>query len=297
LEGWRWIFIIEGILPCVCSVVALFLVPDSPETCKFLNQQERDFIIYRLQIETGSGRGRVTNQDKLRPAHVWAALRNWKTWAMVIVFWGCATSVYAFTYTVPTVVKDLGYTTANAQLMVVPIYVFAMIIVIIWAIISDHYGVRSTWILAGFSSAVVGLIALLCIPHPKMPGLTYFFLFLVAAGIYCPQQLIVSWTANNAAPSSKRAVAMALLLSIGNLSGVIGSNIFVAWEEPRYWAGYGTCLGMIIAAMIMTVVLRITYARLNAEREAMTEEEIRAKYTDAELLDMGDLSPYFRYTL
>jgi hypothetical protein len=90
---------------------------------------------------------------------------------------------------------------------------------------------------------------------------------------------------------------MALLLSIGNLSGIIGSNIFVAWEAPRYWAGYGTCLGLILAAQCMAVFLRFTYARINRERDRMTEEEIKARYTEAELLDMGDLSPYFRYTL
>jgi MFS family permease len=78
--------------------------------------------------------------------------------------------------------------------MTIPVYIFAMIVVIVWAMISDHYGVRSTFIVLGFSSAVIGLVALLAIPHPKYPGLTYFFLFLTAAGIYCPQQLIVSWT-------------------------------------------------------------------------------------------------------
>ena len=101
--------------------------------------------------------------------------------------------------------------------MTIPVYVVAMGFVIAWAWVSDHYGVRSTFIIIGFCLADIGLIALLAIPHPKMPGLTYFFLFPVAMGIYGQQQLIVSWTANNCAPSSKRAVAMALLLSIGNL--------------------------------------------------------------------------------
>lgn len=89
------IFIIEGLLPIISSVFALFMVPDSPETCKFLKEDERNYIIYRLQVETGSGRGRVTNQDKLRAHHVWSALKVWRTWATVVVFWGCAVSNYA----------------------------------------------------------------------------------------------------------------------------------------------------------------------------------------------------------
>lgn len=193
LAGWRWIFIIEGLLPIVCSLFAVLFVPDSPETCKFLTKSERDFIVHRLQIETGSGRGRVTNNEKLKAHHVWSAMKGWRTWATMVVFWGCSVSNYAFTYTIPLVVKSLGYTTAIAQLMIIPIYLCAVIVVIIWARISDHYGVRSTWIILGQGLNMIGLIGLLAIPQPRFPGVTYFFLFLSASGIFCPQQLIVSW--------------------------------------------------------------------------------------------------------
>jgi len=181
--------------------------------------------------------------------------------------------------------------------MTIPVYVVAMLFVIVWARVSDHYGVRSTFIIIGFCLAVFGLIGLLAIPHPKMPSLTYFFLFPTAMGVYGQQQLTVSWVANNVAPSSKRAISMALLLSVGNLSGIIGSNIFVAWEAPRYWAGYGTCLFMVVAGQIMAFVLRRSYDKINKQRDLMTEEEINEKYTEAELLALGDKSPYFRYTL
>lgn len=36
--------------------------------------------------------------------------------------------------------------------------------------------------------------------------------------------------------------------------------------------------------------------RINAKRALMSEDEIRAKYTDDELAEMGDESPLFRYS-
>lgn len=69
--------------------------------------------------------------------------------------------------------------------------------------------------MGGFSVAVVGFIGELAIPHPKLPGVTYFFLFLVAIGLYCPFVCIVTLVANNLAPSSKRAVGMAVSVSFG----------------------------------------------------------------------------------
>lgn len=51
----------------------------------------------------------------------------------------------------------------------------------------------------------------------------------------------------------------------------------------------------------MAFVLRIAYKRENAKRDELLaregEEGLKAKYTEEELLDMGDRSPFFRYTL
>jgi hypothetical protein len=90
---------------------------------------------------------------------------------------------------------------------------------------------------------------------------------------------------------------MALLISMGNLGGIAGSNIYLAREAPHYWTGYGFTLAVLVSGIVATIALRITFKRINAQRSAMSEEEVRAKYTDVELLEMGDKSPFFRYTL
>ena len=70
--------------------------------------------------------------------------------------------------------------------MTIPIYVFAMVMTLVFAFWSDKVQQRTPFIMAGFTIAAVGFIAQLAIPHPKLPGLTYAFLFPVAAGLYCP---------------------------------------------------------------------------------------------------------------
>lgn len=51
----------------------------------------------------------------------------------ILPFWGCSIGTYGFTATVPVVVKELGYTSAHAQLMTIPIYVVAMVSTVIVA--------------------------------------------------------------------------------------------------------------------------------------------------------------------
>lgn len=111
LHGWQWsvfcwrflrdranishrLFIIEGLVPILFSLITWKLLPDSPDTAWFLKEEERKFIKARLVVDTGSGRGKVTNDDKLRVRHVVAAFREWKIWAMLIVFWGNTVTVY-----------------------------------------------------------------------------------------------------------------------------------------------------------------------------------------------------------
>lgn len=301
LNGWNWIFILEGIVPVLMSFVVWKILPDSPETARFLTNEEKEFIINRLALETGSGHGRVTNADPLRWRHVVDGFSDWRVWCGVVCFWTCTIGTYGFTSTAPTIIQQLGYDSAIAQLMSVPIYVFSLVLVIIFAWASDHYEQRTPFIMAGFALSSVGLIAELAIPHPRMTGLSYFFLYLVAGGLFAPFMCVVALISNNLAPSSKRAVALAVLISVGNLGGICGSNIFLAKQLPRYQAGYGTCLGISLAGIVAAYVLRVAYGRENKRRDELvasqSAEQLRGQYTEQELLDLGDRSVFFRYTL
>lgn len=89
---------------------------------------------------------------------------------------------------------------------------------------------------------------------------------------------------------------MALLISMGNLGGAIGSNVYLEAQAPHYWLGFGFGLGISLAAIAATVVLKGAFERLNREKEGMgSEEEVRARWTEEELRRMGDKSPLFRY--
>ncbi|OPB45908.1 hypothetical protein A0O28_0094760 [Trichoderma guizhouense] len=90
---------------------------------------------------------------------------------------------------------------------------------------------------------------------------------------------------------------MAHLICMGNLGGIAGSNIFLAKEAPHYWTGYGFILAIDCVAFVTCLILRYALKRINAQRDQMTEEDIREKYGDVDLLELGDRSPYFRYTL
>jgi predicted MFS family arabinose efflux permease len=182
---------------------------------------------------------------------------------------------------------------ADAKIAI-PIYILGVISTVIFALLADRRRVRWPFIVAPFCIAAAGLIGLLAVPHPALPGLTYGLLFTIPAGVYPPLVGILALAGNNLAPSSKRAVGMALLITWGNLGGAVGSNIFIEAGSPRYWLGYGFALGIVIAAILCVLVLAYSWDRLNKQRDQLSEAEVRSKYTEAELLDLGDKSPLYR---
>ncbi|KAF6813078.1 hypothetical protein CSOJ01_04764 [Colletotrichum sojae] len=225
LAGWRWIFIIDCIATVVVGASCFWLLPDSPETASFLKPTERNFLIDRLRANAGTKSGKVGTHDKFHWPTIKSCFTDLNIWLAVIAYWGNTVAIYGFNYTVPSVILDLGYTAAQAQLLTIPIYATALIVMFLIEINADKYQTRWPFIVGPYSILAVGFIGLLSIPHPRLPGLTYAFLFCIPVGVYPALIGLIAWIGNNLAPSWKRAVGMALFITLGNLGGAVGSNI------------------------------------------------------------------------
>lgn len=80
------------------------------------------------------------------------------------------------------------------------------------------------------------------------------------------------------------------------LSGLVGSNIYLPDEDPTYPTGFGISTAFIaVGGLICPVLYWAWLKRLNAKRANVSEEEVRVRYTEAELVKMGDKSPLFRF--
>lgn len=58
-SGWRWIFIIEGVITAVVAIVLFFLIPDFPEDTMWLKEEEREFIRDKLANDVGKSAHQV----------------------------------------------------------------------------------------------------------------------------------------------------------------------------------------------------------------------------------------------
>ncbi|KAK3646259.1 hypothetical protein LTR56_008610 [Elasticomyces elasticus] len=83
LSGWRWIFILEGILTVTIGVTVPWILVDSPETASFLEPFEKKYIIARLRQDSGSSSGQVNTNEGYQWRYLKAALTEWKIYFAV----------------------------------------------------------------------------------------------------------------------------------------------------------------------------------------------------------------------
>ena len=59
-RAWRWIFLIEGIMPMAFSFVVLFLLPVSPQSVRFgFNAEEKELMVRRSREAHNSSEARL----------------------------------------------------------------------------------------------------------------------------------------------------------------------------------------------------------------------------------------------
>lgn len=75
-NGWRWIFIIEGLGTVVIAAVSKFFIVDWPETSKFLNDDERHLLLRRLRIDVAEAK-----MDRLDKKAARRIFGDWKIYA------------------------------------------------------------------------------------------------------------------------------------------------------------------------------------------------------------------------
>ncbi|EFQ34475.1 major facilitator superfamily transporter [Colletotrichum graminicola M1.001] len=300
LEGWRWLFVIEGLATVVIGFASFFLLIDTPSlSTRWLEPEEIRYLELSIFIKQGggsreeSGAGGRVNWKDLK-----MMFTNWRIYVQAYFLLCQSALSYGIKFTLPTITKAMGFATTEAQLLSAPPYVAAAISAVSFAKVSDRFFWRMPFLVTplGIVAVAYSIIISLNGELEAKKGVAYFAVVLAVVGIYPIQAAAASWNANNIAPASRRAIGIALMNCVGNVGGIVGSFMYLESEKPKYHTGFGLSLAFGGSGLIVALLLEWSYKSANA-RKAKIADEAKAKYTEQELFDMGDRSPLFKYVL
>ncbi|KAI0685413.1 major facilitator superfamily domain-containing protein [Cytidiella melzeri] len=103
-RGWQWIFILEGLLTVVVSVVAYWTVPTRSHKAKWLTEAERSRLLARLAADSDTA-----NKEKFEWVYVRQAFTDHLAWGYALLFHGHAFVLYTLSLFMPTIIAGLRF--------------------------------------------------------------------------------------------------------------------------------------------------------------------------------------------
>lgn len=194
----------------------------------------------------------------------------------------------------------MGYTSAQSQLLTIPPYAVATVFTVVWAVLSERFQRRAIFIMITTSTAIIGYIILLTNKDPKQrPGVSYTGVFFAAVGIYPSVALILSWPAINVSGQTKRAVAGALQVTVGNFGAILGTQLYRPKTAPRYLLGHSFALGYLCMNLVVVSTLWFVLRRENIKKQEYlaSHPETNGIHDTEEDLKQGDRHPRWKFNV
>ena len=253
LEGWRWLFILEGVPAVVFGVVTFFYLTDWPRQASWLPAEERDWITTELNREK-------REKTAVRSYTIGQALLNRDVIILTWIYFLSTTGFYGFTIWFPTILKRAsGFSVGIVTLLAAIPYLAALIVTLLNGWHSDRTQERR-WHTAGvlFGGAVALLFAILLRSHFWLQ-LGFFTVFAACVHSYQP----CFWPLPTIAlGESAAAAAIGLINSLGNLGGFVGPFVvgYLVNRSGSFLSGLAWLLVNLLVAGSLVLCLRDYHA-------------------------------------
>ncbi|KAG6877354.1 hypothetical protein C0993_008252 [Termitomyces sp. T159_Od127] len=255
LNGWQWIFIIEGAITILVGVVCYMFFPEFPDNNRFLSPEQTKLILDRVEQDRGDAMPDQMTWKKLR-----LHLSDWTTWAFGLMLMSATVPTYAIGFFVPIILSSMGYHVRDSLLLSAPPSLISVFFAFGFAYISDRTQRRALLLAIQTILTIIGLVVT---AYATNHGARYFGLCLTNIGASASVPGILSYSANNVVSHTKRSVSTAVIVTFGGIAGVFATTVFRQKDYPRYLNGIWAALGCQFLLLVLLAMTSFTFIRRN----------------------------------
>lgn len=249
LDGWQWLFLLEGIPAVLMGLVVLIALPNGPAQAKWLSPDEKAWIRSRLDEEAAESK----EQTRYRLSE---AFSSGRVWLLCLLYFLLNVGGYGFEMWLPSIIK--GFSGLSYSIIgfinAIP-YLVAVIAMLLSGNHSDKTGERRWHVAIAAAASAVGfaLSAYFQNPYLAMASLTLAF-----AGL--KSTLGPFWALGTAFLSGTAAAGgIALINSVGNLGGFVGPTLVGVLTDKT--GSIGTSLWFLGGTLLLMALLALTIKR------------------------------------
>jgi MFS transporter, ACS family, tartrate transporter len=257
LQGWQWLFLLEGIPSVMVGIAVLWLLPDRPRDARWLPAVERAWLEERLAAE---GHDRIAHHgESLR-----RALGNPMVWWLGLSYFLLVVALYGFALWLPQLVKASGeFTNFEVGMITAIPYAAAAVGMVLVGRSSDRTGERHLHLAL---PALVGALGFIAVTRTGSTGLLIAALCLCAFGVL--GWLGPFWALPTAFLREQAAAGgIALINSMGAVGGFVGPYLIGDIKERtgEFAPGLLVLAGSLAAAAAIVMGLRATVLRRSGD--------------------------------
>lgn len=217
LRGWQWLFLLEGIPTIVLGFIALGIMPDNPQSARWLSADEKRSVSEALAPARGHAAGGFGD-----------ALRDPNVYAIAIAWFTVVCGIYAVAFWMPVMLRAAGAGSASqiGFWSVIP-YGAGAIGMVLLSRHSDRTAERR-WHAAG--CALAGAAALVLIPYAGLNlAMAIAALSVATISVFAAMPILLA-IPMTALPPRAAPGGIALINCIG-LTGGFASPFMLGWVK------------------------------------------------------------------
>jgi MFS transporter, ACS family, tartrate transporter len=263
LEGWQWLFLVEGLPSIGLGVLVWYRLPSRPIDCTWLDASEKQWLVQKLADEQVVDRTPDVNDHSVSRASkvsgVLTSLLQPRVLVLCFVYFLLVIGAYGFEFFMPKILKEAFPQVSTTELGLIAALpplgsVFAMLL---WGRRADRDGTSfqhvlwpALWAFSGLALASLGV----------RPSVALVAAIIAVAGRW--SVVPPFWgIATRLLSATGAASAIALINSVGNLGGFAGPWLMgnLKTRTGSYSAGLQTlaCAYIFGSVLIFALVKRV----------------------------------------
>jgi len=237
-EGWRWLFLIEGVFTLLVGVWSWFTMVASPTQTKswwnkkgWFNEREETIMVNRI-LRDDSSKGDMHNRQAVDLPLLWKSLKDFDLWPLYII---------GLTFLIPggppdayltLTLRNLGFDTFDSNLLSIPTQVAGTFTMLGLTYASEIFNERAYFGIFSQIWLLGNVLALLLLPN-NVPVWSKFAVLTVLLSYPSAHAMHVGWCSRNSNTVRTRTVSAALYNMFVQAGGIIHANIYRADDRPH----------------------------------------------------------------